>query len=148
MIELVIVIVIMGIIVSFAVPNFNNTQRRRQAQNARDSYVWMGNRARSRAIEMGTTWLLEVDPATERAWIVRRNPSVAADTLQMVNFSTEHGTTITTSTNNTVSICFNSRGYAWSCAAGSPSAPVTVTFSHALRTSSARVKPLGQMQRL
>ena len=149
MVEMVIVIVIAGIIASFAIPSFNNTQQNRMAQNARDSFVWMGARARSRAIEMGTTFLLEVDPATERAWIVRRNPSVAADTLQMVNFTTEYASTITTSTGNTISLCFNSRGYAWSCTGSqSPSANETVTFSHAQRTATARVKPLGQMQRL
>jgi prepilin-type N-terminal cleavage/methylation domain-containing protein len=148
MVEMVIVIVIAGIIASFTIPSFNNTQRNRMAQNARDSFVWMGARARSRAIEMGTTFLLEVDPATERAWIVRRNPTVAADTLQMVDFTTEYASTITTSTNNTVTVCFNSRGYAWACAGTSPTSNVDVTFSHAQRIASARVKPLGQMQRL
>ena len=97
---------------------------------------------------MGTTWLLEVNPATERAWIVRRNPTVAADTVQMVDFTTEFASTITTSTNATVTICFNSRGYAWACSGNSPAGNVDVTFSHAQRTSSARVKVLGQMQRL
>ena len=148
MIELAIVLVITGIMAAFTIPNFNNTARNRMAQNARDNFVWMGARARSRAIEMGTTWLLELDPVSERAWIVRRNPTLATDTLRMVNFVTEFGATITTQTNNKVTLCFNSRGYAWSCAGTSPSGNVDVTFSHAQRTARARVRPLGQMQRL
>jgi prepilin-type N-terminal cleavage/methylation domain-containing protein len=149
MIELAIVLVIAGIMASFTIPNFNQTARMRMAQNARDSFVWMGAQARSRAIEMGTTWLLEVDPISERAWIVRRNPTLATDTLKMVNFVTEFGATITTSTSNKVTLCFNSRGYAWPCnTTTSPTAAVNVTFSHAQRTATARVRPLGQMVRL
>jgi hypothetical protein len=68
----------------------------------------------------------------------------------MVNFVTEFGATITTSTNNKVTVCFNSRGYAWDCGVTSVTATgtVQVTFSHAQRTAAARVRPLGQMVRL
>src|SRR5262245_53490235 len=75
-IELLIVMTIAGIIITFAIPSLNNAAQNRMAMNARDSFVWLGNKARGRAIEMGTTWMLEVDPATERAWIVKRNPTV------------------------------------------------------------------------
>ena len=145
-IELVIVMTIAGIIAAFAIPNFNNATQNRMAMNARDSFVWLGNKARGRAIEMGTTWMLEVDPTTERAWIVKRNPTVAADTIQIVDYTTEYASTISTNANVKVSVCYNSRGYAWPCGAANP--PVDITFSHARRNSIVRVKALGGMQRL
>jgi type IV fimbrial biogenesis protein FimU len=148
MVEMVIVITIAGIIAAFAIPSFSNTQRNRNAQNARDSFVWLGAKARSRAIEMGTTWLLEISPATERAWIVKRNPTVASDTLEIVNYVTKYASTISTASNNVITLCFNSRGFAWSCSGNSPGSNVDITFTHAQRTAVARVKPLGQMQRL
>ena len=148
MVEMVIAMVIAGIIASFAIPSFNNVQQNRMAMNARDSFMWMSNRARSRAIEMGTTWLLEVDPTTERAWIVRRNPTVASDTLQKVDFPTQYASTISTAANTLVTICYNSRGFAWACAAGSPGSAVDVTFTHARRNSVVRIRPLGQVTRL
>jgi type II secretory pathway pseudopilin PulG len=147
MIELLIVITIAGIIATFAIPPFNNAQQNRMAQNARDSFVWLGNKAKSRAIEMGTTWMLEVDPATEKAWIVKRNPTVASDTLQIVDYPTQYASTISTRTNTLVRICYNSRGYAWPCTGGLGATEV-ITFTHALRTSRVSVMTLGQMQRL
>ncbi len=148
MIEMVIVMIIAGIIAAFTIPSFNNAQQNRMAENARDSFVWLAAKARSRAIEMGTTWLLEIDPNTERAWIVKRNPTVAADTLQTVSYPTEYASTISTAANTVITLCFNSRGYAWACAGTSPGANVEITFTHAQRTSLVRVKPLGQVQRL
>jgi hypothetical protein len=73
---------------------------------------------------------------------------VASDTLQIVSYPSEYQTTISTAANTVITLCYNSRGYAWSCAGTSPASNVDVTFTHAHRTSLVRVKPLGQVQRL
>jgi prepilin-type N-terminal cleavage/methylation domain-containing protein len=150
LIELLIVIMISGTLMMIAIPSFSRVTAARNAQNARDAVVWMASRARSRAIERGQTQLLEIDPATERVWIVRRNTgaALASDTLEKTNFSTTYNTLVSSATNTRVVLCFSPRGYAFSCSANSPSANVDVTFSHAGKTAVARVKPLGQIERL
>src|SRR5690349_2572486 len=96
LIGLLIVIVISGALMMMAIPSFNRVTAGRNAQNARDATVWMASRARSRAIERGQTQLLQIDPATERAWIVRRNTGVAlaTDTLERTDFSNKWSATV------------------------------------------------------
>lgn len=148
-IEIGMVLVIAGILLGLAVPGFQKMQRNRAAQNARDSFVWLSNRARARAIETGTTQLLEINPPTDRAWIVRRGGTLANDTLQMVHYPTEYGSAVTTVANTKITVCYNPRGYAWECSPGnSPTTDVNITFEHAARSAVARVKPLGQVERL
>ena len=77
LVEMGVVLFIAGIIIAWTIPGFTRMQRNRVAQNARDSFVWLANRARARAVETGTTQLLEIDPANSRAWIVKRNPTLA-----------------------------------------------------------------------
>ncbi len=150
LIEALLVLIISGILLGYAIPAFNGLTQRRNAQNARDAVVWMAARARARAIEQGQIQLLEIDPATNRAWIVRRNTgtALATDTVEMINFANEQKTTITTAANTKITVCYGSRGYAISCEATSPSANVDVTFTFNDRTAVARVKPLGEIESL
>jgi prepilin-type N-terminal cleavage/methylation domain-containing protein len=148
LVELVVVIIIAGIMMGVAVPSMQRSRATRVARNARDVLVWNASRARARAIQTGNTYLYQINPATERAWIVRRNPTVASDTLLTINFSTEYEATLSTSDNAVITLCYNPRGYAFSCDVTSPSSNVDVTFTHATYTSIARVKPLGQIERL
>jgi prepilin-type N-terminal cleavage/methylation domain-containing protein len=149
LIELLIVMVIATILMSMAIPQFTRMLTTRNAQNARDDLVWMAVRAKAKAVERGQTYLLEINPNTERAWIVRRNPTTAADTIQTVDFSTEFKATISTSANTTITVCYSPRGFAFSCAgAASPSSDTDVTFTHGDKTATARIRPLGQVIRI
>lgn len=148
LIELLIVMVIAATLMTMAVPQFTRMLQAKNAQNARDNLVWMAARARARAVERGQTFLLEVDPATERAWIVRRNATVASDTVQTVDFSTEFNTTISTAANSVITVCYSPRGFAYSCSANSPAANTDVTFTHTDKTAVARIRVLGQITRL
>ena len=148
LVELLVTMLIAAIVMSVAVPQFTTMMQRRNAQNARDDFVWMAVRARARAIERGSAYLLEVNPSTSRAWIVKRNPSSASDTVQTVAFNTEFNASVTTSTGNKITVCYSPRGFAFTCdATYSPTANVTVTFTHIDKTSSATVRPLGQVIR-
>src|SRR5437868_2207336 len=89
LVELLIVMLIASILMSMVVPQFTRMMTTRNAQNARDDLVWMAVRAKAKAVERGQTYMLEINPTTERAWIVKRNATVAADTIQTVDFSTE-----------------------------------------------------------
>lgn len=145
LIELLIVILITGAILSFAIPNLTKTTATRYSRNARDAFVWGAQRARARAIQTGTTQLFELDPATERAWVVRRG---STDTLYTVNFQTEHESTVSTASNAVITVCFNPRGFATVSCNVNVGSNVDVTFTHGGYTSAARVKPLGQVERL
>ena len=148
-VEMGVVLMIAGILIAWTIPGFTRMQRNRAAQNARDSFVWLSNRARARAVETGTTQLLEIDPASSRAWIVKRNATLATDTLQTVHYPTEFGARVTTSTSAKVTLCYNPRGYAWRCdLTFSPNADVPITFAHGGKSAVARVKPLGQVERI
>ncbi len=148
LIELLMVMIIGAVLLSMAIPSFTRVSAGQNARNARDAFVWMGSRARSRAIERGQVTLLEIDPASERAWIVRRNTGtpLASDTLEKVDFAAEK--TVQVSGAGKVTVCYNARGYAFSCSGDSPNANVNVTFTHGGKSAIARVKPLGQIERL
>jgi prepilin-type N-terminal cleavage/methylation domain-containing protein len=150
LIEMLIVIVISGALLMIAIPSFTKATKGRNAQNARDALVWMGARARGRAIERGQVQLLKIDPANERISIVRRNTGtpLASDTLEAVDFSSQFGASISTTANTAIIVCYSPRGFAFSCDASSPGANVDVTFTYSDKTAVARVKPLGQIERL
>jgi len=142
LIELMVVLIIGTILMTFAIPGYTRMTQAKHAQNARDNLVWMGARARAKAIERGQVWQLEIDPALERARVRRRGAAIAQDS---VTFSSEFHSTVTTSTNALVTICYTPRGYALtSCNANN----VDVTFTHADKSAVARIKPLGQIERL
>jgi prepilin-type N-terminal cleavage/methylation domain-containing protein len=150
-IELAVVLIIAGILAGIAVPNFTKMQRDKAAMNARDAFVWMANRAKATAVQMGTTYKLEIDPASDRAWVVLRRTSgaaTAADTIQKVYFQSEFGADVTTPTNSTRTLCYNPRAYAWNCGGNAITATTDITFTTAGRTSQARMKVLGQIERL
>ena len=148
LIELLIVMIIAGILLSYAIPSFTRMSNGTNARNARDRMVWMANRARNIALSRGQVQLFEIDPATNSAWVVRRNPTTAADTTEMVRFSSEYSATVTTSTGNKITLCFSARGYAFMCGANSPAVNETATVTHIEKTATARIKPLGQVERI
>jgi prepilin-type N-terminal cleavage/methylation domain-containing protein len=145
LVELLIVLMIGAILMGYAVPNFANMMKSRSAQNARDNLSWMGMRARAKAIERGQVWQLEISPANDRARIIQRGAVTALDS---VNFATEFEAAVSTASNSTIVLCYSPRGFAFSCHANSPSTNVDVTFTHLEKTAVARVKPLGQIERL
>ena len=150
LVEVLLVLIIGGILLGYAIPAFTNLTQRRNAQNARDAVIWMAARARARAIEQGQIQLLEIDPASDRAWIVRRNTgtALASDTVEKINFVTEQKATVNTTANTKITVCYGSRGYAIQCAGTSPTTTVDVTFTFMDQAAVARVKPLGEIESL
>lgn len=148
LVELLIVMIIGATLTTMAIPSFTRLMNARNAQNARDRLVWLANRARMRAMERGSVQLLEISPSRNAAWIVRRNGVTAADTLETVRFTGEYSATVSTSTGNTITVCYSARGYAFSCSGNSPAANVEATLTHAGKTATARIKPLGQVERI
>ena len=150
LLELLVVIGIAGAIMMISIPRFQKARAMRTARNARDVYAWTAQRARARAIQTGQTQVFGLNPSTERAWIVRRGGSTAADTLLTINFQTQYEATVASSPNSAVNVCYNPRGYAFARGPACNIAFVTdtVTFTHSNYTSRAVVRPLGRVQKL
>lgn len=148
LVELLIVMIIAGILLSYAVPSFMRMTASQNAQNARDRMVWMANRARSIALTRGQVELFEIDPARNAAWVVRRNPTTPADTVEIVYFGTEYSATLNTSTGTKITLCFSARGYAFNCGGNSPTVNEEAQLTHVEKVARARIKPLGQVERL
>lgn len=146
LIELAIVVFIVGLIVAVATPRMTKTLADRNARNARDAFAWNANRARARAIQTGNTFLYVVNPSNERAWIYKRNPTTG-DTLAVVDFLSEFDARVSTNSNNTFTLCYGPRGYAYDCT-GAGTNTFEVTFTTGGYSATARVKPLGQVDRL
>lgn len=146
LIELAVVIFIAGLIIAIALPRMSDDVASRYARNARDAFAWTANRARARAIQTGKTILLVANPSNEKTWVYTRNPS-AGDTLVVIDFTTQFQSTFATPSNNVLTVCYSPRGYAYDCT-GSGTNTVDVTFTHGVYTAKARVKPLGQVERL
>ena len=149
-VELLVVIAIAGILMTYAIPRLHAARANRAARNARDVFAWTAQRARVKAIQTGATQLLQINPTTERAWIVKRNPTTAADTTLTIHFQNEYDAAVSTSANALITVCFNPRGYAFArgTTCGSSVTTDTLTFTHASYTSQAVLKPLGQVQKL
>ena len=81
---------------------------------------------------------------------MKRNATAASDTLVTINFQNEYESTVSTSTNAAITVCFNPRGYAFArgSTCGSSMTTDTLVFTHATQTSRAIVKPLGQVQKI
>ena len=147
LIELIVVITIAGIVMTYAIPRLHGARATRTARNARDVFAWTAQRARARAIQSGATQQFTINPATERAWVVRRGTT---DTLLTINFQNEYESTVSSSANTTVTVCYSPRGFAFARGSSCSSSVTTdtLTFTHAMYTSRAVVKPLGQVEKL
>lgn len=131
---------------AIAAPRVGKTLQEHYARNARDAFAWTANRARARAIQTGETFLMVASPSNEKVFVYKRNPATG-DTLLALNFSTQFNADISTSSNNTFTVCYGPRGYAYDCT-GSGTNTLDVTFTHGVYSAKARVKPLGQVERL
>jgi len=138
-IEILVVLVIGGILAGMALPAFGRAIARRNVENARDALVVMGARARSVAIERGTTVQLGVDVTAGRAWIVD-----GADTLQVLDYSGEFDASLKSVRNPALlQVCFTPRGVGGAC--GATVLPDTVIFTRGPYTARAVVRVLGQV---
>jgi prepilin-type N-terminal cleavage/methylation domain-containing protein len=142
LLELVLVLTIAGIMGALVVPAYGDLRDRQHARNARDAFVWLGERARLHAVERGATVVLELDAQAGRAWAVRRG---TADTLDVLDFAGS-GVTVT-GPDAQVRLCYGPRGYATACPAGSAALPADARFRSPRASSTVRIHPLGQMER-
>ncbi len=144
-IELVVVLMIAATLLGFGVTSLNRASAERGAIGARDTYVWLGRRGRTLAVQRGTNVLLSLKVSTQRAKLLL-GPTV----LDQVYFYDQYAAKPTLSSGlDSLVICYTPRGVAsggCSIPSGSTVPITTVTFTRGGRTASAMVQALGQVE--
>ena len=149
LIELVIVILIGSILTSVALSSFQNVQSRFAVQGAKQMYMTLHQRARSKAVEMGETVILFVHPPGDSALIYTPSEGFT----DITRFREQLDVDIRTPTNSGFILCMTPRGYAdYNCGSWT-SLGVTATYADTVRlefwltadSTSVLILPMGQL---
>lgn len=149
LIELVIVILIGSILTSIALSSFQSVQTRFAVQGAKQMYMTLHQRARSKAVEMGETVLLLVYVPGDSALIFSQSEGIT----DITRFDDQLDVDIRTQGNASYMMCMTPRGYSdYSCGSYG-SWGLTQTFSDTVRlefwlgtdSTSVLVLPMGQL---
>ena len=138
LIELVVVILIGSILTIMAFSSFASAMGGYSVRGARDTFAVMHARARTHAIEAGSTIHLFVSASGDS--VVVRNGATVVD---MVDYDSELNVDVVMSTDS-MRLCMNSRGYA-DDGCNSFSNTYTIRFVQNADTASLIVLPLGQL---
>jgi prepilin-type N-terminal cleavage/methylation domain-containing protein len=138
-IEVIVVLVIGGILMSFAVKAFGATASHTSARQARNVFNGMAARARAQAIESGRSTVLIADARGDSVLILANGRIV-----ENVRFGEEMGVDIR-ATQDVTLLCMNPRGYAdQDC--NSFSSTVKMSFVQGNQSMSLEILPLGQIR--
>lgn len=148
LIELVIVILIGSILTSIALSSFQNVQNRFAVQGAKEMYMTLHQRARSRSVEMGETVLLFVYPQGDSALILSQG-----EITDVTRFDEQLNVDLRTRTNASYVMCMTPRGYADFNCGSYGNFGVTQTYADTMRlqfwlnadSTSVLVLPMGQL---
>lgn len=149
LIELVIVVLIGSILVSIALSSFQNVQSRFAVQGAKEMYMTLHQRARSKAVEMGETVLLLVYVQGDSAVIFSPSEGIT----DVTRFDEQLNVDLRTRNNLSYLMCMTPRGYAdYNCGSFGNSG-FTQTYADTVRlqfwlnadSASVLVLPMGQL---
>ncbi|MGH7483061.1 MAG: pilus assembly FimT family protein [Longimicrobiales bacterium] len=140
LVELLFVVLVASIMIGIIVPSFGQLQARRSAQNARDAFVFLANRARAEALQRGRMVRLRLDAADESAALV---VGVADTIAEPLDFQAAYGVSVAMNGGGDLEICYLPRGFA------DPSCPATeqvATFTAGSESVAATIRVLGQVE--
>jgi prepilin-type N-terminal cleavage/methylation domain-containing protein len=138
-IEVIVVLVIGGALMSIAVKGFGTTASHTSARQARNVFNGMAARARAQAIESGRNTVLIADASGDSVLIMANGQIV-----ENVRFGEEMGVDIQT-TQDVTRLCMNPRGYAdQDC--NSFKTTVKMAFVQGNQSMSLEILPLGQIR--
>ncbi len=143
-VEAIIVMMIAAVLLTYGGMALKRASADRATVGARDSYVWLARRARALAVQRGTNVTVSLKPATSRALVV-----MGTTIVDRIYFNQQFGAKVTTSSGDSLVICYTPRGVAsgvCSYPTGSTLPVTTVTFQQGLRSASAVVQALGQVE--
>jgi prepilin-type N-terminal cleavage/methylation domain-containing protein len=139
MLEMLVVIMIVGILVTMVTQAFGPVQNRLSTRSAEQALLQLKSVARTRAVERGTIAALVVDVAGDVAY-VRQD----ADVVTSFSFKSELGVTVTSDADSIV-LCMSPRGYA-NLDCNSFVSTTGLTFTVGASTRSVRINPMGQIK--
>lgn len=140
LIELLFVIVIAAILMSFAIKGFSDYQGRTAGREARAAFAALHARTRAQAIEYGQIVSLVVRADSNLARVVRNDTS-----LEVIRFDSVFGVDLASKVTTTgYSLCMSSRGYATNCTGGLGGTD-TLVFSLGENRYGAQLLTLGQL---
>jgi prepilin-type N-terminal cleavage/methylation domain-containing protein len=139
MLEMLVVIMIVGILVTMVTQAFGPVQNRLSTRSARQALLQLKSVARTRAVERGSMASLVVDVGQNMAY-VRQDATV----ITSFYFMTELGVTVTSPADSIV-LCMSPRGYA-NLDCNSFVTATGVTFTAGSSTRSVRINPMGQIK--
>ncbi len=143
-IELVVVMMIAAVLMTYGAMALNRASADRSATGARDTFVWLARRARALSVQRGTNVSLSVKQSTNRAKVL-----LGTTVVDQVYFDKQWQTGLTLSTgSDSVVICYTPRGITQTTSPCTDiiTTPVTVTFTRGPRKASAIVQGLGQVE--
>lgn len=149
LIELVVVILIGSILTSIALASFQNVQSRFAVEGAKQMYMTLHQRARSKAIEMGETVLLFVYVQGDSALIFSASEGIT----DVTRFDDQLDVDIRTQGNASYMMCMTPRGYSDYNCGSYTNFGFTQTFADTMRlqfwlgadSASVLVLPMGQL---
>lgn len=154
LIELIIVILIGSILTGVALSSFRNVQARFAVQGAKQAYMTLHQRARSKAVERGETVLLVHWVTGDSAALLMRDGATWSWTDQ-THFRRRFDVDVRTPSNASYYMCMTPRGYAdYNCGSwGSMNSLYQATFADTFRlefwlnadSASVLVLPMGQL---
>ena len=154
LIELIIVILIGSILTGVALSSFQNVQTRFAVQGAKQAYMTLHQRARSKAVETGETVLLVNWAGGDSVALLMRD---GADSIwsDQTHFRRQFDVDLRTPGNVNYVMCMTPRGYAdYNCGSwGAVNAANQATFADTFRlqfwmnadSASVLVLPMGQL---
>jgi prepilin-type N-terminal cleavage/methylation domain-containing protein len=154
LIELIVVILIGSILTGVALSSFSNVQTRFAVQGAKQAYMTLHQRARSKAVESGETVILVNWASGDSVALLVRD---GADSVwsDQTHFRRQFDVDVRTPGDVTYVICMTPRGYAdYNCGSwGAINAASQATFADTFRvqfwlsadSASVLVLPMGQL---
>jgi prepilin-type N-terminal cleavage/methylation domain-containing protein len=149
MIELVIVIMIGSILTGMALSSFQTAQTRFAVRGAKQMYMTLHQRARSKAVEYGETVLFVVNTQGDSVFIFSPSQGIS----DVTHFDRELNVDLRTQSNASYMMCMTPRGYSDYNCGGYSAFGFTQTFSDTVRlqfwlnadSASVLVLPMGQL---
>lgn len=136
-IEMVVVVVIAGVLVTLAAPPFQRAVAQREVTGARDNVMLLAARARARAVERSRTVEFRLDTQQDRALVVE-----GTSIVEQIDVRAERGVDI--EGDGSYRLCYTARGFAaGSCT--NVTTPVDVTFSRGDNSAQMTIWALGQV---
>lgn len=146
MIEMFMVIVLVAVLSAVAFGKYHKGASARAASGARDTFVWLGRRARALAVQKGQIVRLTINPTTTRARLWLGQSGTSAVTDGSVTFSKEYNVAVTSNATDSVIVCYSPRGFALGSGCSTGNLPRTVTFTAGTSSSTATVQALGMVE--